>query len=157
MTTAAATGDGVGVPSTRQDQGDQPPRSDAFPDVARPAWPSARFWPMPGADGRRSTGFALSYVAVFTRARRAARWRLPAIRCHRRLGVTSHQSSSASDVCPTPAYHGGSAMPQATIADFPASWSAGATAIRSYDSGYSHRRFQLHLDQATQEKLETLM
>jgi hypothetical protein len=46
---------------------------------------------------------------------------------------------------------------QVTPDDFPASWRAGATAIRSHDSGYYHRRFQLRLDHDTAQKLETFM
>jgi hypothetical protein len=49
------------------------------------------------------------------------------------------------------------AMRQVTIEDLPASWRVGAAAIRSHDSGYYHRRFQLRLDPDTQTKLETFM
>jgi hypothetical protein len=49
------------------------------------------------------------------------------------------------------------AMRQVTLKDFPASWRTGETAVRSHESGYYHRRFQLRLDQAIQRKLEALM
>jgi hypothetical protein len=49
------------------------------------------------------------------------------------------------------------AMRLVTRDDFPPSWRAEETAVRSHDSGYYDRRFQLRLDQATQRKLETLM
>jgi predicted transcriptional regulator len=49
------------------------------------------------------------------------------------------------------------AMRQVTPKDFPASWRMGEGGSRSHDSGYYHRPFQLRLDQATQNKLETLM
>jgi predicted transcriptional regulator len=48
------------------------------------------------------------------------------------------------------------AMRQVTHDDFPPSWRAEEIAVRSHDSGYYERRFQLRLDQATQRKLETL-
>jgi hypothetical protein len=49
------------------------------------------------------------------------------------------------------------AMRQVPPEDLPASWRAGETAVRSHDSGYYDRRFQLRIDQATQRKLEALM
>jgi hypothetical protein len=49
------------------------------------------------------------------------------------------------------------AMQQVSIEDFPASWRAEATTIRSHESGYDDRRFQLRLNQATQRRLGSLM
>jgi predicted DNA-binding protein len=49
------------------------------------------------------------------------------------------------------------AMRQVTRDDFPPSWRAEETTVRSHDSGYYDRRFQLRLDPATQRELERLM
>lgn len=48
------------------------------------------------------------------------------------------------------------AMHQVTYEDFPASWRAGATAGRSHESGYYHRKFGLRLDEVTSCTLEAL-
>jgi predicted transcriptional regulator len=48
------------------------------------------------------------------------------------------------------------AMRQIMIEDFPASWRAQKTTSRSHDSGASHRRFMLRLNEDTSHKLETL-
>jgi predicted transcriptional regulator len=48
------------------------------------------------------------------------------------------------------------AMRQVTPDDFPASWRAGETAVRSHESGYYDRKFQVRLNEATSRKLETL-
>jgi predicted transcriptional regulator len=48
------------------------------------------------------------------------------------------------------------AMRQVTHDDFPASWRATETAVRSHESGYYHRKFGLRLDEATSQKLEHL-
>jgi predicted transcriptional regulator len=49
------------------------------------------------------------------------------------------------------------AVRQVTRDDFPPSWRAEETTVRSHDSGYYDRRFQLRLDPATQRELERLM
>ena len=49
------------------------------------------------------------------------------------------------------------AMRQVTRDDFPASWRAGETAVRSHDSQYYHRPLMLRLDGETSTKLVTLM
>jgi hypothetical protein len=49
------------------------------------------------------------------------------------------------------------AMRQVSPEDFLASWRAADTAFRSHDAGCYDWRFQLRLDQATQQKLATLM
>jgi predicted transcriptional regulator len=48
------------------------------------------------------------------------------------------------------------AMRRITPDDFPASWRAGETAVRSHESGYYDRKFQVRLNEATSRKLETL-
>jgi predicted transcriptional regulator len=48
------------------------------------------------------------------------------------------------------------AMRQVTRADFPPSWRAGETVIRSHESGYFRRKFGLRLDEVTSCKLEAL-
>jgi hypothetical protein len=49
------------------------------------------------------------------------------------------------------------AIRQVVLEDFPPSWRAEETAVRSHDSGYYARRFQLRLDLDSHMKLETLM
>jgi hypothetical protein len=43
-----------------------------------------------------------------------------------------------------------------TIEDFPHSWRAGESAIRSHDSRYFGQRFMLRLDDMTTQKLQRL-
>jgi predicted transcriptional regulator len=49
------------------------------------------------------------------------------------------------------------AMRQVTWEDFPLSWRAAETAVRSHDSRYYGQRFMLRLDDETSTKLGTLM
>jgi predicted HicB family RNase H-like nuclease len=48
------------------------------------------------------------------------------------------------------------AMRQVTPDDFPPSWRAEETAVRSHESGYFRRKFGLRLDEVTSRKLEAL-
>jgi predicted transcriptional regulator len=48
------------------------------------------------------------------------------------------------------------AMRQVTPDDFPPSWRAEETAVRSHDSGYFRRKFGLRLDNVASRKLEAL-
>jgi predicted transcriptional regulator len=48
------------------------------------------------------------------------------------------------------------AMRQVTREDFPPSWRAGESAVRSHDSGHYGRRFMLRFDDETLRKLDTL-
>jgi hypothetical protein len=48
------------------------------------------------------------------------------------------------------------AVRQVTPDDFPASWRAEEPAVRSHESVYDHRKFQMRLDEGTWRKLERL-
>jgi predicted DNA-binding protein len=49
------------------------------------------------------------------------------------------------------------ALRQVTSGDFPPSWRAGETSMRSHDSSHYGRRFMLRLDRETSAKLQTLI
>jgi hypothetical protein len=48
------------------------------------------------------------------------------------------------------------ALRRATQEDFPASWRTGETAVRSHESGYDVRKYQVRLEEASTRKLEEL-
>jgi hypothetical protein len=48
------------------------------------------------------------------------------------------------------------ALQQVNPDEFPPSWRAGETTVRSHGSGYYHRKFRLRLDEVTSGRLEAL-